>query len=266
MLKQLLSLRARDANKSDFGHVLIVGGDYGMAGAARMAGEAAARVGAGLVSVATRPEHIAIVSGQRPELMGHGIKKIKDLDNALKRATVIALGPGLGQSIWSQKLFKKILASKSPKIVDADGLNLLAKKPVHRADWILTPHPGEAARLLKTTTATIQADRFTAAMKLQKKFGGVIVLKGADTIVVNEDGKITTCTLGNPGMASGGMGDVLTGVISGLLAQGLGLSKAAELGVFIHASAGDQAAKDGERGMLALDLMPHLRRLVNVSN
>lgn len=259
----LLPPRGRTANKSDFGHVLVIGGDYGMAGAVRMAGEAAARVGAGLVSVATRPEHIDIVSSTRPELMCHGIKKVKDLDLLLKRATIIALGPGLGQSTWSQQLFKKIMSNKLPKVIDADGLNLLAKKPVRGKNWILTPHPGEAARLLKTTTDAIQADRFTAALKLHKKYGGVIVLKGAHTIIVSEDGKLTTCTLGNPGMASGGMGDVLTGVIAGLLAQGLDLSKAAELGVFVHAAAGDEAAKDGERGLLALDLMPYLRKLVN---
>lgn len=263
MHNSLLPPRPRDANKSDFGHVLIVGGDHGMAGAVRMAGEAAARVGAGLVSVATRPEHIDIVSVARPELMCHNIKKIKDLDAVLSRATVIALGPGLGQSTWSQQLFKKILSSKLPKVIDADGLNLLAKKPVHKNDWILTPHPGEAARLLKTTTEEVQNNRFDAALKLQKKYGGVIVLKGARTIIVNTEGKLTTCTLGNPGMASGGMGDVLTGVIAGLLAQGLAPSKAAEFGVFIHAAAGDAAAKDGERGMLALDLMPHLRKLIN---
>lgn len=263
MHNSLLPPRPRDANKSDFGHVLVIGGDHGMAGAVRMAGEAAARVGAGLVSVATRPEHIAIVSAARPELMCHNIRKIKYLDIILRRATVIALGPGLGQSTWSKRLFKKILFSKLPKVIDADGLNLLAKKPIYKNDWILTPHPGEAARLLKTSTDEVQNNRFGAALKMQKKYGGVIVLKGANTIIVNADEKLTTCTLGNPGMASGGMGDVLTGVIAGLLAQGMDLSKAAELGVFIHAAAGDTAAKDGERGMLALDLMPHLRKLVN---
>jgi NAD(P)H-hydrate epimerase len=264
MLKQYLPPRARQANKSDFGHVLIIGGDYGMPGAARMTGEAAARIGAGLVSVATRPEHIAAVNSMRPELMCHGIKKINNLNALLTRATVIALGPGLGQSLWSKKLFQKTLTSALPKVLDADALNLLAQKPSYRENWILTPHPGEAARLLKTTVAHIQADRTTAARQLQKQYGGVIVLKGSNSIVINTDGNITTCPFGNPGMASGGMGDVLTGIIAGLLAQGLTFFQAAESGVFLHAIAGDEAAKDGERGMLAMDLMPYLRKNINL--
>lgn len=262
-LQQLLKPRARTASKTDFGHVLVIGGDRGMAGAVRMAGEATARVGAGLVSIATRPEHITVISSTRPELMAHGVKTAKELSPLLKRATVLVLGPGLGQSTWSQQLFKKVLSAPQPKVVDADALNLLAKKPVLRSDWILTPHPGEAARLLKSTPEKIQQDRITAALQLQKKYGGVIVLKGADTIVVGNDHKPKICNAGNPGMASGGMGDVLTGIIAGLIAQGLPLQLAAELSVCLHAAAGDLAAKEGERGLLALDLMPYLRKLVN---
>lgn len=263
LYKRLLAPRPRTANKGDFGHVLVIGGDYGMAGAVRMAGEAAARVGAGLVSIATRPEHITIVSGMRPELMCHGIKKILDLKPLLKRATIIVLGPGLGQSTWSQQLFKQALAATQPKIIDADALNLLAKHRRKSKDWILTPHPGEAARLLGCDTAAIQQDRMAAARTLQTKFGGTIVLKGAGTIVMGVTDIAGICTAGNPGMASGGMGDVLSGVLGGLLAQGLSLQEAAELGVCLHAQAGDQAAQMGERGMVALDLMPHLQQLVN---
>jgi len=263
MQKIYLPPRARNAHKGNFGHALVIGGDYGMAGAIRLAGEACARVGAGLVSIATHPKHISIVTSARPELLCFGIDKIRDIDKPLGTATVIAIGPGLGQSKWSKQLFKKALTTDLPKVLDADALNLLAKKPSYRNDWILTPHPGEAARLLKTTIDNIQSDRFTAAYKLQKNYGGTIVLKGANTIIFDASGKTNVCTAGNPGMASGGMGDVLTGVIVGLLAQGANMQQAAEIGVHIHAMAGDIAAQEGERGLLALDLMPHLRTLVN---
>ncbi len=263
-LQKFLPPRARAANKGDFGHVLIIGGDYGMAGAVRMAGEAAARIGAGLVSIATRPEHSNAITAARPELMCHGIHKSIDIKNLLARATVIILGPGLGRSAWSQELFHYVIATaKQPKVIDADGLNLLAQQPQHSEDWILTPHPGEAARLLACSVAEIQNDRLAAAHKLQTKYGGVIALKGAGTIVLGATETAGICHAGNPGMASGGMGDVLSGVIGGLLAQGLTLQQATEMGVCVHANAGDLAAKDGERGLLALDLMPYLRELVN---
>lgn len=264
-VKLFISPRPRDAHKGLFGHVLVIGGDYGMAGAVRMTGEAAARVGAGLVSVATRPEHIAAVVATRPELICHGIQQTNELTQLLQRATVIALGPGLGQSDWSQALFAYSVTAKQPKIVDADALNLLAQQPQQRTDWILTPHVGEAARLLNCTTAEIQHDRLAAAQALQNKFKGVIVLKGAGTIVIGPDHQPTICQAGNPGMASGGMGDVLTGVIAGLVAQGLSWLQAAELGVYLHATAGDLAAQAmGERGLLATDLMSYLHKQVNL--
>ena len=208
-LKFLLPKRQRETSKSDYGHVLVVGGDYGMGGAVRMAAEAAMRVGAGLVSVATRPEHIAIVSGCRPEIMCHQINAPADLDPLIARATVLVIGPGLGKSDWSQGLLTKLRMAAQPKIIDADGLNLLAEKPVHRDDWVLTPHPGEAARLLKCTVAEVQQDRFAAAKKCQHQYGGVVVLKGAGTIIQSDDPVAMLCPAGNPGMASGGMGDII---------------------------------------------------------
>jgi len=263
--KSALSPRPRDAHKGLFGHVLIIGGDYGMAGAARLAGEAALRVGAGLVSIATRPEHVSAIVSGRPELMCHPVKQAKDLKPLLAKATVIVLGPGLGQSAWSKQLFKQALASALPKIIDADGLNLLAKQTKKSDHWILTPHPGEAARLLKSDNKKIQADRITAVKQLQQKLGGIAILKGAGSLVAASD-SISICQAGNPGMASGGMGDVLSGVIGGLLAQQFNLQQAAELGVCLHAYAGDLAAQqNGERGMLASDLMPYLRELMNPS-
>ena len=262
-LSQLLPPRARHAHKGDNGHVLVVGGDYGYAGAARMAAEAAARSGAGLVSLATRPEHAAAVPLAVPEIMARAVEKATDLKPMLERATVVAVGPGLGQSEWSSRLLAYVLESKLPLVVDADALNLIARDPVYSDKWVLTPHPGEASRMLQTTTGEITAGRFGAVRALQEKYGGVIVLKGSGTLVA-DDKDIHLCSGGNPGMASGGMGDVLTGIIAGLLAQGIALVDAARLGVCLHAAAADAvAATEGERGLLATDLMPRLHKLVN---
>jgi len=259
-----LEPRSRIAHKGSFGHVLVIGGDYGMAGAARMAGEAAARTGSGLTTVATRPEHIMAVSGMRPELMCYGITKSKNLPELLERATVLVIGPGLGRSAWSKDLWQAVLKTDLPTVIDADGLNLLVKNPTKNNNWILTPHPGEAARLLNCSTSEVQNDRFTAINSLQDKYGGVCILKGAGTLILGDSGKISICTAGNPGMASGGMGDVLSGIIGGLLAQKLSLENAAKTGVQLHSEAADLAAKqDGERGLLATDLLPYLRKLIN---
>jgi len=258
-----LPKRPRGAHKGHFGHVLVVGGEAGFSGATRLAAEAAARVGSGLVSVATRTAHAGLMNLSRPELMGHGVETASELRPLLQRASIVAIGPGLGQSAWASMLFDEVLASGLPLVVDADALNLLARKPSRRDGWILTPHPGEAARLLQMTSAAVQRDRFAAIAALRERFGGMVVLKGSGTLVLGETGLPAACTLGNPGMASGGMGDVLTGVIAGLLAQGLDLGAAAETGVRLHGAAGDLAATEGERGLLASDLMGPLRQLVN---
>lgn len=259
-----LPRRRRDAHKGDFGHVLVIGGELGYSGAARLAGEAAARVGAGLVTVASRPEHAALLNLTRPELMCRGVSSPQELDALFGRATVIAVGPGLGQSDWAKAMLSAALRTRLPLIVDADALNLLAQAPTHRNDWILTPHPGEAARLLRLSPADVSRDRFAAVTELQQRYGGVIVLKGAGSLVTGPDRLAHVTITGNPGMASGGMGDVLTGVIAGLVAQGSPLSDAAMLGVHLHGAAGDAAASQGgERGLLAGDLMQPLRSLVN---
>jgi len=266
----LLAPRPRSAHKGRYGHVLVVGGEHGFAGAARMAGEAAARAGAGLVSVATRAAHAAGIASARPELMVHGVEEAAALASLLERASVIALGPGLGQSPWSQALWEAALAAGKPLVVDADGLNLLARaatagRASRRADWVLTPHPGEAGRLLGSQAGAVQRDRFAAVADLAERYGGVAVLKGSGTLVLASGERAPRlCDAGNPGMATGGMGDVLTGVVAGLMAQGLAPGDAARLGVCLHAHAADRAAAEqGERGLLALDLMAHLRRLVN---
>lgn len=261
--RSFLSPRKRSSHKGDFGHLLSIGGDHGYLGAVRMASEAAARVGAGLVSVATRSVHAPLMNIGRPELMCHGVEGRNELKGLIDKVSVIAIGPGLGQSSWSVELFAAVLESSLPQVMDADALNLLAKEPHYCDHRILTPHPGEAARLLNCSTAQIQEDRFSAAKALQKQYGGVIVLKGNGTLVANQKGELHICSHGNPGMASAGMGDVLTGVIAGLLAQGLELQQAAMLGACLHGAAADLASKSGQRGLLASDLMPFIRQLVD---
>lgn len=259
----LLAPRGRVAHKGDFGHVLVVGGAPGYSGAARLAAEAALRVGAGLVSVAAHPSVAGLLTNGRPEIMAHPVGSVGDLKALLQRASVVAVGPGLGQSAWAVELFACLRTVRQPLVVDADGLNLLAAEPETRANWVLTPHPGEAARLLGLrSTLEVTSDRYAAARALQARYGGVVCLKGAGSIV-QDAGLPAVVNAGNPGMATGGMGDVLTGVIAGLLAQGLTTAQAARLGTILHATAGDYAARDGERGLLASDLMPHLRALVN---
>lgn len=263
VVKTRLPRRDRCAHKGSFGHVLIVGGERGYSGAARMAGEAALRVGAALVSIATRPEHSGIMNLSRPELMCHGVESAEQLAALLAKAGVVVVGPGLGQSDWAKTLFNAAINAGKPTVIDADGLNLLANAPTAKSGWILTPHPGEAARLLNCSTADIQQDRFAAAASIRANYGGVAILKGAGTLIASEH-QLAISNTGNPGMASGGMGDVLAGVIAALLAQGLSLQDAAQQGVYNHGLAADlAAAKDGERGLLAGDLMPYLRQLVN---
>lgn len=261
----LMGPRRRDAHKGDFGHVLVVGGAPGFAGAARLAGEGALRAGAGLVTVATHPAHAPYLNAIRPELMVHGIDDPSELSVLFERATVVAVGPGLGTDSWGQRLLERVLEASRVLVVDADALNLIAVAPcLRRDDWILTPHPGEAARLLGCTSADVQSDRFAAVRRLQERFGGVAVLKGAGTLVFGPSRKPPgICSQGNPGMAAGGSGDVLTGIVAALLAQGLALQDAAASAVCLHAAAGDAAAVAGERGMLAGDLIEQVRPLLN---
>jgi len=260
----LLPHRVKSAHKGDFGHVLVIGGDCGMSGAVRMAAEATARTGAGLVSIATRADHADVIASSRPEIMCHAINKAKELRPLLDKATVVVVGPGLGHQSWGESLWEFLLECQLPLVVDADALNFLAKKPQHRLNWIITPHPGEAGRLLETDSTTIQHDRFSAVKNLQSRFGGIAILKGAGTLIADGIDPIAVCSMGNPGMASGGMGDVLSGVLGGLIAQGLSLSEAAHLGVLMHSTAADRAAEEGgERGLLAMDVVNKLQAVVN---
>lgn len=258
-----LPRRSRTAHKGHFGHVLLIGGNLGFSGAIRLAGEAALRSGAGLVSIATRAAHSGLVNIGRPELMCHGIETGEALQTMLEKASVIVIGPGLGQDDWAREMFGAALAVDKASVIDADALNLLALQPKSRNNWILTPHPGEAARLLGSSSGQVCADRFAALADIQSQYGGVCSLKGAGTLI--SDGEtVYVGTTGNPGMASGGMGDVLAGLIGGLLAQGLSSEQATKLGVYVHGEAADSLALEyGERGLLAGDLPERIRILLN---
>jgi hydroxyethylthiazole kinase-like uncharacterized protein yjeF len=256
--------RPRAAHKGNYGHVLAIGGDSGTAGAIRLCGEAALRAGAGKVSVATQPEQLVALNSARPELMAHAVNGPQTLEPLLQQATVLALGPGLGQRAWGHALWLTALDAGRPLVLDADGLNLLAKERRRFSQpTVLTPHPGEAARLLGSTVAAVETDRFAAVRALARRFNAVVVLKGAGSLIADPTGRVDVCPWGNPGMASGGMGDLLTGVVAALMAQGCSPWEAACLGVGLHARAGDLAARDGERGLLASDLLGPLRLLLN---
>ena len=254
--------RSRCSHKGNFGSVLLIGGGPGMSGAIRLAAEACLRSGAGLVHLATNPSHAHYINATRPEMMVRGIEKPKDMDELLTKANTIVLGPGLGKSKWARDLFTHAMNASQPIIMDADALNILSENPTKKDNWILTPHPKEASRLLKTTVQEIESDRFAKIEKMQQKYGGVCILKGAGSLI-NNGSETLVCTAGNPGMSSGGMGDVLSGIIGALVAQGLDLFAAATMGVELHAQAADLAAEKGEIGMLASDLFPHLRALLN---
>lgn len=260
----LLPKRPKNCHKFTFGHVLIIGGNYGMPGSVQLAAQSALRVGAGLVSIATLPDYANHSVNHLPEAMIYGIEDASDILPLLDKATVCVIGPGLGIDEWGRALFNQVITSQLPMIIDASALTLLAESPQYDDNWVLTPHPGEAGRLLNCLTTEVQANRFNAVTRLQKKYGGNIVLKGVGSLIRTDGPATYLCNAGNPGMATAGTGDILSGVIAGLYAQGLSLADAAKLGVWLHANAADRAVeKGGERGLIASDLFPYLRILVN---
>lgn len=262
LLAQWLPPRRPTSHKGDHGRLVIIGGDHGTAGAIRMTGEAALRCGAGLVRVLTRIENSAPIITARPELMVHELTP-QSLEESLEWADVVVIGPGLGQQAWGKQALQKVENFRKPMLWDADALNLLAINPDKRHNRILTPHPGEAARLLNCSVAEIESDRLLSARRLVKRYGGVAVLKGAGTVVASDEA-LGIVDAGNAGMASGGMGDVLSGIIGALLGQKLPLYDAACAGCVAHGVAADKlAARYGTRGMLATDLFCTLRRVVN---
>ncbi len=269
-LEHLIAPRARTAHKGDCGRVLVVGGDQGYGGAIMLASQMTARAGAGLIKVMTRPEHILPLLTRQPELMAEGLISVHQLDQWLKWCDVVVLGPGLGQNGWGQQIWLKVMQAKCAKVIDADALNLMAshgswlkRLPECCRDWVLTPHPGEAARLLNCSVHEVEQDRPAAIRRLSDQYGGTVLLKGAGTLLLSE-GRLAVNSSGNPGMASGGMGDVLSGVIGALRAQGLTGYDAACLAVQVHGKAADQlACRYGERGLLASDLIDQIRVILN---
>ncbi|EHU5128536.1 NAD(P)H-hydrate dehydratase [Vibrio vulnificus] len=256
--------RDRCAHKGDHGRVVLLGGNRGMSGAISLAATACARSGAGLMAALTHPESALPLQIHCPEVMTLGYNEDKkELEKKLDWADVLVVGPGLGTDEWAKKRWNDIANYQGPMVLDADGLNWLARYPNHNDQRIITPHPGEAARLLGCSVNEVEADRFAAISVLQSQYGGVVVLKGAGTLIC--DGTQTfVCNAGNPGMATGGMGDVLSGVIGALLAQKLPLLRAASLGVLLHSCAADICAEqDGEIGLLASDLFDKIRQLLN---
>lgn len=266
-LARVLPPRPRQSHKSQFGRVLVVGGGAGMPGAVRLAAESALRVGAGLVTVASLPEHLPVVVGPCPELMFHAVRDATDVQSAVTTADVIALGPGLGRDGWAKSVLAAVLSARRSEqrlVVDADALNLIAAGhgPSRVADWVLTPHPGEAARLLGSSTAEVQADRLAALRALCEQRGGTVVLKGATSLVGHPGEVPRLCDRGNPGMSVPGMGDVLTGAIAGLLAQSAQVFAATGAAVYAHAVAGDRCARQGMRGVRALEVAQELRAVL----
>jgi NAD(P)H-hydrate epimerase len=259
-----LQPRHHSSHKGQNGHVLVIGGNYGMPGAVALAARAALRAGAGLVSVVTRPDHVNAVVAICPESMVHGSVTGEISPDLLDAADYIAIGCGLGQDAWAQRLLYTTLTSTLPVVLDADALNLLAKmeQAVLTEESVITTHPGEAARLLQITTREIQHDRFQAAQLLEQKYNAQVVLKGSGTII-QQNSCSCVCALGNPAMATAGMGDVLTGMIASLAAQqsamGKDLNRAVIAAVCLHARAGDIAACGDDRGLMASDVIENIR-------
>ena len=257
-----LPARAPDAHKGQFGQVLLIGGDRGFGGSIRLSAQAALRCGAGLVSLATRPEHVPGALTRLPEVMTLGVSSANQLMGVLAHASVLVVGPGLGQAPWGRSLLSAAAQAKILQVWDADALNLLSNAGLELARGsVITPHPGEAARLLGISTEQVQADRPAAARALVKKYSVVCVLKGAGSLIAGVDGELAICNHGHPAMATAGLGDVLAGVLGALLAQGMSAFDAACLAVWLHARAGEQQGILG-RGLAASDLIPAIRQLL----
>ena len=264
-----LPRRSNISHKGDHGHLLLIGGDYGFGGAILMSAMAAGRCGAGMLTILTRDAHVAPILTQCPEAMIRSVSGADDpaLGTILQNIDAVVIGPGLGQEPWAQGLLEVICATDLPLLIDADALNILAatsnSDQYKKSNWVITPHPGEAGRLLNLDVSQIEQDRYQAVHLLQKKYSAVAILKGAGTLIEDYDNLTTVCNEGNPGMASAGMGDILSGIIGTLLAQGIEVSLAARIGVALHARAGDLAAMNGQKGLMATDLISPLRMLVN---
>ena len=244
--------------------MLILGGNYGMPGAVVLAARAALRAGAGLVSVVTRPEHVTAVVAACPEAMVHGSGNGELDPDLLEKADYMAIGCGLGQDAWAQRLLYLALDSTVPMLVDADALNLMVSRDYLglTEECVITPHPGEASRCLNWSKREIQQDRYRAAQMLRQTCSARVVLKGSGTII-QQDGLPKVCPYGNPAMATAGTGDVLAGMVASLAAQqivlGGDLDRAVIAAVCLHALAGDLAAEGDDRGVMATDIIEQIR-------
>jgi len=257
-----LAPRTPTSHKGKFGHVLLIGGDRGLGGAILLSAQSALRSGTGMVSVATRSEHVGAALSRIPEAMVLGTSSANQLMELLQKVSVLVVGPGLGQASWGRSLLSAAANAPLPQVWDADALNMLADERVNLPlDCVITPHPGEAARLLGVSTAQVQADRPAAAHALSKKYTAVVVLKGAGSLIASPDGRLALCHQGHPAMAAAGLGDVLAGLVGALLTQGMQAFDAACLAVWLHANAGEQQGKEG-RGLAASDLIPAIRQLL----
>ncbi len=267
MIANLLPQRPFDSHKGLFGTVLVLGGATGMTGAPLLAARAALKMGAGSVHVGLLAENAPAVDWAQAELMLHNAKAALDQVNL----DVIAIGCGLGTTKEAQILLFEVLKRKVPLVLDADALNLVARNADLQNDLgnrktstVLTPHPGEAARLLDCMIADVQSDRVQAAQQLAQRFNCSVVLKGANSLCATRDGKLFVNKTGNPGMSSAGMGDVLTGMIAAFLAQGWSVDEAMLLAVYLHGAAGDALAEQGiSVGMTASDVTEWARWLLN---
>jgi hydroxyethylthiazole kinase-like uncharacterized protein yjeF len=258
----VLAPRKATAHKGQFGRVLVIGGEQGTGGAAIMAAEAALRSGAGMVSLATREVHLAPALTRLPEVMTTAVESANQLPALMKAASVLVAGPGMGTGAWARSLLSVAATHQVPQVWDADALNLLAKGLVALPEGsVITPHPGEAARLLGIDTAEVQRDRPLAARTLASRYNAACVLKGAGSLIAAPDGRLALCNHGHPAMATAGLGDVLSGVIGALLAQHMEPFDAACLGVWLHAKAGELQGAQG-RGLAAVDLIPTIRQLI----
>ena len=260
---RLLPPRPRDAHKGTFGHVLVIAGSRGKTGAALLAAEGAARAGAGLTTLAVPAALQPAFEGRVREVMTAALPDPGEIGSMLAGRAAVVCGPGLGVTDETRAVVAEVVRrTPAPLVLDADGLNIVAGTGLLReraGPTVVTPHPGEMARLLGCETAEVQADRLAAARRVARGEGVVVVLKGARTVIAAPDGEAAISPAGNPGMASGGTGDVLAGIVGGLLGQGLAPFDAAILGVLAHGAAGDRvAARQGEVGLLAGDLLAEL--------
>ncbi|QXG48197.1 NAD(P)H-hydrate dehydratase [Pseudomonas viridiflava] len=257
-----LAPRPRTAHKGMYGRVLIIGGDHGFGGAALLSAESALRSGAGMVTLATRTEHVPAALTRMPEIMSAGIHSANQLMTLIEAASVLVVGPGLGQDSWGRSLLSAAANADRPQVWDADALNQLATgQVVLPKNSVITPHPGEAARLLGISTQEVQNDRAAAAHALARKFNAVCVLKGSGSLIADVDGRLALCDRGHPAMATAGLGDVLAGLTGALMAQHMSAFDAACLAVWLHASAGQKIGASG-RGMAASDIIPAIRQLL----